>query len=171
MTVNPSTPTGGSGADAFLHVQTKRAGKVHGEAASPGHADDIEVTGWQWGLSASSGIGGTLATSRRSYTALTIHKRIDAATTPLMSALATNDSVKEARLTLRRAGGNQEDFFIITLKDARIVSVQHIGDADGSTRESVGIAFIKVEVEYRPQKATGGRSGSTTFTDELMNEA
>lgn len=97
--------TGGSAADVFLHVQTKRAGKIKGEAISPGHVDDIAVTAWQWGLSASSALGHSQATARRSYTALTIHKQIDAATTPLMSALATNDEVKEARLTMRRAGG------------------------------------------------------------------
>jgi type VI secretion system secreted protein Hcp len=167
MPLTAVVPGAGSSADIFLHVQTARAGKVKGEAASPGHVEEIELTGWQWGLSASSAIGSTQATGRRSYTALTVHKRIDAATTALMSALATNDAVKEARLTLRRAGGEQEDFFIVTLKDARITSVQHAGEADGGTRESVGIAFTRVEVEYRPQKASGGRGGSMTFTDEL----
>ena len=157
----------GSGADTFLHVQTKRAGKVKGEATEPGHADDITVVGWQWGLASTSALGSTQATSRRSYSALTVHKQIDAATTALMSALATNDEVKEAKLTMRRAGGEQEDFFIVKLEKARITSVQHTGEADGSTRETVTIAFTKVEVEYRPQKATGGRGGSHVFNDEL----
>lgn len=159
---------GGTAADVYLHVQTARAGKVKGEATGPGHADDIDVLSWQWGLSASSALGSTHATSRRSYSALTVIKRIDQATTALMSALATNDAVKEAKLTLRRAGGDQEDFFIITLKDARITSLQHHGDGDGETRETLTIAFNKIEVEYRPQKATGLRGGSTTFTDEIL---
>ena len=38
-------PAGGGSADFFLHVQTKRAGKVKGEAVAPGHQDDIVVTG------------------------------------------------------------------------------------------------------------------------------
>lgn len=157
----------GTGADAFLHVQTKRAGKVKGEATEPGHADDIRLVGWQWGLTAGSALGSTQATSRRSYSALTVHKQIDSATTALMSALATNDEVKEAKLTIRRAGGEQEDFFIVKLEKARITSVQHTGEADGSTHETVTIAFTKVEVEYRPQKMTGGRGGSHVFNDEL----
>lgn len=159
--------TGGSAADVFLHVQTKRAGKIKGEASSPGHVDDIAVTAWQWGLSASSALGHSQATARRSYTALTIHKQIDAATTPLMSALATNDEVKEARLTMRRAGGEQEDFFIVTLKGARVSGVQHATDETGGTRETVSFAFTEVEVEYRLQKSSGGRGGSTVFTDNL----
>ena len=168
----PSVSTGHHGAgtgacDIFLHVQTKRAGKVKGEARSAGHTDDIVVAGWRWGLSVSASVGMTRETSLRSYTALTVFKQIDSATTPLMSALATNDEVKEAKLTMRRAGGEQEDFFLITLRDARIASVQHEADADGETRETVTLSFTLVEVEYRGQRGTGGRGASSVFTDAL----
>ncbi len=166
----PAAPAQG-GADIFLHVQTKRAGKVKGEAASTGHTDDIVVQSWHWGLTAGSALGDTQATARRSYTALTVHKGIDQATTALMSALATNDEVKEAKLTMRRAGGAQEDFFLITLKGARITSVQHDVAADGDTHETVTLAFTEVEVEYRPQRSSGGRGGSTMFTDSLPSRA
>lgn len=159
------------GADLFLHVQTKRAGKVKGEAAADGHVDDIELVGWQWGLSASSALGNTQVTARRAYTALTVVKRIDQASTALMAALATNDEVKEARLTMRRAGGDQEDYYTIKLQGARISAVQQGADPDGETRETVSIAFTKVDVEYRPQRATGLRGGSTSFSDELPQNA
>lgn len=159
---------GNDGADVFLHVQTKRAGKIKGEVVAKGHNDDILVVGWQWGLSASSALGSTQAAGRRAYSALTVRKHIDSATTALMAALATNDEVKEAKLTLRRAGGAQEDFFIVKLEQARIASVHHSGEADGSTHETITIAFSKVEVEYRPQKTSGGRGGSQMFYDELV---
>lgn len=163
-------PGAGAGvADAFLHVQTKRAGKVKGEVTSTGHVDDIAVIGWSWGLNAASAVGSTQATGRRSYTALTVHKHVDAATTALMSALATNDEVKEAKLTMRRAGGEQDDYFTIKLSGARICQVLHTADAAGDVRETVGIVFNKVEVEYRPQKNTGLRSGSSIFVDEILS--
>lgn len=167
----PLDAPAGSGADIFLHVQAKRAGKVKGEAKSAGFADDIELVGWHWGLSAGSALGHAQATSRRSYTALTVHKRIDAATTALMSALATNDEIKEAKLTMRRAGGDQEPFFVVKLERARVTSVQHDADASGDARETVTFAFTKVEVEYTPQRTTGLRSGSSVFSDELASTA
>jgi type VI secretion system secreted protein Hcp len=145
----------GGGADFFLHVQTKRAGKVKGESTSPGHADDIIVTGWAWG----------------SYSALTVHKQVDSTTTALMSALVTNDEVKEAKLSLRRAGGEQEDYLVITLKAARITSLQHSGADDGSTRETLTIAFTEVEVQYRPQQSSGVRGGTFVFNDTLPSRA
>lgn len=162
---------GGSSSDIYLHIQTKRAGKIKGESTIAGHQDDIIVDTWQWGLTASSAIGSTQATGRRSYTALTIQNGIDQSTTGLMSALATNDLVKEARLTMRKAGGTQEDYFILTLKDARVTGVSHVTAADGHTTENVAIMFTKVEVEYRPQKTSGGRGGSFSFTDELVESA
>lgn len=155
--------------DIFLRVQTRRAGKIKGESALKGHEEDILVNSWNWGLSASSAIGSNQATGRRSYTALTLNKSIDVATTALMSALAQNDLVKEARLSMRRAGGDQDDYFIVTLKDARIVGLSHSTDSSGQASETVQFTFTKVEVEYRPQSAAGGRGGSTVFSDELVS--
>lgn len=156
-----------SSVDIFLHVQTKRAGKIKGEAANPGHVDDIVVVGWNWGMRAHSALGATGAHERRSYTSLTVRKQIDRATTGLMSALVTNDEVKEAKLSLRRAGGSQEEFFIITLNGARVDAVEHSTDEQGHPQETISLAFTKVEVEYRPQLATGLRGGATVFTDEI----
>jgi type VI secretion system secreted protein Hcp len=161
----------GSSSDIFLHIQTKRAGKIKGESITKGHEDDILISTWKWGLAASSAIGSNQATGRRSYTALTITKNIDQSTTGLMSALATNDLVKEVKLTMRKSGGTQEDFFFLTLKEARITGVDHVTSPDGHTTENVAIMFTKVEVEYRPQKTSGGRGGSFTFTDELVESA
>lgn len=165
MAANPGTPGGGT--DTFLHLQAKRAGKVKGESTTAGHVDDIAVVGWHWGLSSPMALGDTRATGRRSYTALTVNKHVDLATTALMAALATNDEIKEAKLTMRRAGGQQEPFLIITLKSARISSVQHDAGSDGDARETVAIVFTDVEVEYRKQGASGGRGASTVFTDSV----
>jgi type VI secretion system secreted protein Hcp len=151
----------GSG-DIFLHVQTKRAGKVKGEAVAPGHEDDIVIQSWHWGVTANSAIGSTQATARRSYRGLTVVKLIDSATTALMAALATNDEVKEAKLTMRKPGSEQVDYFLVTLNNARVSTIDHATDDQGNTLETVTLVFTKVEVEYRPQKSTAARSRSRT---------
>ena len=156
--------------DAFLFLKTRRAGVIKGESQVPDHLDEIALRGWRWGVSASSAIGHSQRTSRRSYTALTVVKGIDLATTPLLSALATNDEVTEARLSMRRAGGEQELFFSIVLKQARISGVEHDVDSGGLTTETVTLNFVRVDVEYRPQNRTGLRGGSMTFSDDLSPE-
>jgi type VI secretion system secreted protein Hcp len=166
-----TVPAGSTGADIFLHLQAKRAGKIKGEAVTPGHVDDILISAWEWGLEArmAPGFSGK-SHAGRAYSALTVHKTIDRATTALMAALATNDEIKEAKLCARRAGGQQEDYFIVTLKKARITSLRHQTLPSGFTQEVVAISFTEVQVEYLPQQGTGLRSGSTTFNDVIHAE-
>lgn len=166
-----SMPTSPGASDIFLHVQTKRAGKVKGEAVSSGHEGDIVVLAWNWGVAATSAIGSTQSTARRSYKGLTVVKQIDTATTSLMAALASNDEVKEAKLTMRKSGVEQMDYFIVTLNNARVAAIDHATDEQGNTTESVTFLFTKLEVEYRPQKTSGLRGGSFVFQDEVLPAA
>lgn len=167
MPASPASLLPGSDSDIFLHVQTRRAGKVKGEANTAGHEDDIIVRTWSWGVSAPTAVGSSQATARRAYKNLSIVKSLDAATTALFSALATNDEVREARLTMRKAGEGQQDYFILTLKSARITAIDLDTDASGGTSERLTFSFSKVEVEYRPQQSSGQRGGSSIFTDEI----
>jgi type VI secretion system secreted protein Hcp len=168
--VRATAPLSASG-DAYLHLLAKRAGKIKGESKAPDHGDDIAVTRWSWGVTASSSIGSGSATARRSYKHLVIDKRIDCASTALLSALATNDELREATLAMRRAGDAQKDYWRITLKKARVVAVDYDTNADGDTVERVSLSFTEVEAEYRVQEASGGRGAAHTFTDQIFPEA
>lgn len=152
--------------DTYLHVQTKRAGKAKGEGASAGHEGDIIVKGWSWGAAASAALGSPSAPGH-SYKQLVVEKGVDSASTALLNALAKNDEVKEAKLTMRKAGEGQVDYFTLTLKNARIVAVDLASDESGSTTERVSLSFTTVEIEYRPQQGTGSSGASHTFSDEL----
>ena len=158
----------GSVADIFLYVVTKRAGKVKGEGTTEGHIDDIVVQTWGWGVTANTAIGSTQATGRRSYRSLVVTKRIDSASTGLLSALVSNDEVKEATLTMRKAGGEALDYFRMMLSKARIVNVDLEVQPGGVALERVTIAFTKVEIEYKRQEQAGLGAGSSTFSDELL---
>jgi type VI secretion system secreted protein Hcp len=162
---NPSDP--GTASDIFLHVKTRRAGKIKGESMAPEHEDDIIVASWSWGLSSGSAIGSGQATARRTYKHLSIVKGIDTASTALMSALATNDEVKEARLAMRRAGA-EEAFFSIVLGGARVTAIDLEVDANGTPVERVAFAFTQVEVEYKRQETSGLAGASSLFADEVL---
>ena len=159
---------GGSGSDIFLHVQTKRAGKVKGESTTAGHADDIEVRGWRWGAQAGSAIGSTAATARRQYRPLVVIKGVDSASTGLLAALATNDEVREATLTMRKAGGEALDYYRITLNGARVIDIALDVDAQGRPTEAVTFSFTKIDIESKRHQGTGLGSGSYTFSDEVL---
>jgi type VI secretion system secreted protein Hcp len=154
--------------DVFLLVQAKRAGKVRGEVTTAGHTGEIQLLGWNWGVSANTAIGSTERTARRVYRQLVVTKRIDSASTALLSALATNDEIKEAVLTMRKAGGEALDYFTMTLNAGRVVAVDiEVGD-DSRPVERVSIAFTKIGIAYQPQESAGLGSGTFSFDDEVL---
>lgn len=157
-----------AGADTFLAVKSKRAGVIKGESRATDHEDAIIVDTWTWGVAASSAIGSAQATGRRSYKSLVVCKRIDCATTALMSVLTTNDEVKEVKLSMRKAGEGQRDFFTITLTNARVIAVDLDCDGQGETMERVAFSFNKVQVDYEMQKETGQRGSGFSFQDEIL---
>lgn len=167
--MNPSPAAAGDGAsDLFLSVQTKRAGKVKGEVTTEGHEQEIQLLRWNWGVSANTAIGSTERTARRVYRHLVVTKGIDAASTALLSALATNDEIKQAVLTMRKAGGEALDYFTMTLEGARVVGLDiEVGD-DGRPLERVSIAFTKIGIAYQPQQSAGLGSGTFSFDDEVL---
>ena len=165
----PSTQGAASGGvDVFLSVKTKRAGAIKGESVAADHKDAIVVQSWSWGVSASSAIGTGQATGRRSYKNLVINKQVDCSSTALMSILATNDEVKEAKLSLRKAGEGQRDYFTITLSNARVTGVDLECDEQGQTTERVTFTFNKVQVDYEAQVTTGQRGAGFSFQDEIV---
>lgn len=163
-----SKATAGAGADVYLSVKTKRAGVIKGESNAADHKDAIVIHGWSWGVAASSAIGSTQATGRRSYKNLMVCKRVDCSTTALMSVLVTNDEVKEAKLSLRKAGEGQRDFFTITLTNARVTGVDLDCDEHGEAVERVTFAFNKVQVDYEIQQSSGQRGSGFSFQDEIL---
>ena len=154
--------------DIFLHIKTRRAGKIKGECATEGHADDIAVMRWGWGVAANTAIGSNQSTARRSYKHLVLTKRIDSASTGLLSALVGNDAVSEAVLSMRKAGGEALDYFRMTLNEARVVTVDVTVGDDGRAVETVAFSFTKIEIEYQRQQLEGLGSGTFVFTDEAI---
>ena len=164
----PSAPSPSHAIDVYLSVQSKRAGKIKGESQATGHVDEIEVRGWSWGVAASAALGSSQATGRRSYKHLTVLKHIDAASTALMSMLAHNDEIKEAKLSLRKAGEGQRDYFVVTLTNARLMSLDIDCDDSGLATERIALSFTKVQVDHETQRSDGQRGGGTSFQDDIL---
>ena len=67
---------------------------------------------------------------------------------------------RSAKLSLRKAGGEQQDFFSITLEKARVATYDIDVDHEGQPVERITLSFQKVAVEYRNQSATGQMGGT-----------
>ncbi len=155
--------------DMFLKMKGAKHGDINGEAQDQKHKNEIEVLAWSWGMQGKAALGGGIATGKATMRELRITKRVDKASTALMSALRTNETIKEATLTLRKIGKTPLEYLKIKIEEGRVVALDlEAGDVSGSPSllERVSLSFNKISIEYTPQGADGMPQGSSTFEDE-----
>jgi type VI secretion system secreted protein Hcp len=152
----------------FFKVKGAKHGQINGEAQDDKHKNEIEVLSWSWGMQGKASLGGGGASGKATMRELRIVKNVDKASTALMSALRTNEVIKEGILTLRKTGTTKIEYFKITIQDGRVVSLDvEAGDDSGSSTllERVSFSFNKIAIEYTPQGGDGMPQGVTTFED------
>jgi type VI secretion system secreted protein Hcp len=152
--------------DMFLKVETARQGVIKGEAQDAKHGSEIDVVGWSWGMRAQTAMAGAGEGSKATLNELDVVKRVDSASTALMSAMRNNELIKKAALTVRKAGSDPLEYFRITLQNARITSLDL--ETDGiEVVERLSIAFQRINVEYTPQGKDGMARGGMMFETEI----
>jgi type VI secretion system secreted protein Hcp len=155
--------------DMFLKATGQRTGAIVGEANDKTYLNQIDIVDWSWGMSAPSTTSGQRS-GRVSLHELKIVKRVDKASTALMSVMNTNDVLSTVELTVRKSGGAGQSlvYFVLKLTGARVNTYDvssTLGD-DGSPvlMEHLSLAFKSITIEYTPQSATGGAVGTSSFT-------
>jgi type VI secretion system secreted protein Hcp len=156
-------------ADIFAKI-----GDIKGESLDAKHKDEVEVLSWSWGVSQSGSIsrgGGGGGEGKASFNDLNFTHHVDRASPVLLSACATGNHIKEATITVRKAGKGQQEFLIIKMSDVIITSVNPSGSGDAAaTAESVALQFAKVALEYKPQKADGSLDAGVFFKYDLKSQ-
>jgi len=152
------------GSDIFAKL-----GDIKGESIDDKHKDEIEVLSFSWGVSNTAvinpGAGG--APGKATFQDLSIVHRVDKSSPHLLRACATGTHFKDAVITHRKAGKGQQEYLIFKLNDVIVTGVTHGGSGGESYSESVTLAFAKVDIEYKPQKADGSLDAGIHFKYDL----
>ena len=144
-----------------------KLGDIKGESLDDKHKDEIEVLSWSWGVTNGVSVSGTGAgQGKASFHDLSFTHKIDKASPVLMQACATGVHLKDATITHRKAGKGQQEFLVIKMNDVIITSVTH-SDSDEGRTESVSMAFAKVDLQYKPQKADGSLEAGIHFKYDI----
>ncbi len=146
-------------ADYFLKIDG-----IEGESQDAKHKSEIEIMSWSWGANqsgsfASGGGGGAGKVSMHDFS---FQKVIDKASPKLMLACAGGDHIKQAILTCRKAGKDQQEYLVVKFSDILVSSYQTGGHGEGDVRplDSIALNFAKIEFDYKEQKADGSLGGS-----------
>ncbi len=143
-----------------------KIGDIKGESQDEKHKDEIDVLSWSWGVTqpGSMHTGGGGGTGKASFQDLTITKWMDMASPKLIGASSTGKHLKEAVLTVRKAGDKPLEYIKMTLNDCLISSVSTGGSKDEDRlTENVSIHFAKFKVEYTKQGPDGAAAGNVLF--------
>ena len=146
-----------------------KIGDIKGESLDSKHKDEIELLSWSWGVQQSGTMahGGGGGEGKASFNDFNFTHHVDKASPVLMKACATGDHLKEATITVRKAGKGQQEFLIIKMNDILITSVNPSGSGDSATAESVALQCSKVDLEYKPQKADGSLDAGLHFKYDI----
>ena len=149
-----------------------KIGDIKGESLDDKHKDEVEVLSWSWGVAQSGSLshGGGAGAGKVSFNDFNFTHQIDKASPVLLEACATGEHIKEATITVRKAGKGQHEFLIIKMNDIIVTSVSSSGSADAATTaESVALQFAKVALEYTPQKSDGSLDAAIHFKYDIKS--
>lgn len=146
--------------DIFLKIEG-----IDGESQDAAHKNEIEVLEWTWKVLQEStmhgGSGG--GSGKATVEDLTFTHSADKSSPNLMKYCLTGKHIPEAKLTVRKAGGNPLEYLKITMNDVIVTKVQPGGsNKEMGIKEIVSLAFSKVKQEYAVQNAQGGSAGAIT---------
>jgi type VI secretion system secreted protein Hcp len=132
---------------------------IKGESGDSKHKDTIEIESFSWGCSnsGSHASGGGGGAGKVSYQDLHCTTGVNKASPLLMLACATGQHIKKAVLTVRKQGGDQQDYYVVTMEDLLVSSYQSGGHAGGGSvpTDQFALNFTKIKFDYKPQKADG----------------
>ena len=145
--------------DYFLKIEG-----IVGESTDDKHKNEIDVESWSWGETQTGGAahGGGGGAGKVAMQDFHFVVRTSKASPKLMLACATGQHLKEAVLTCRKAGKDQQEFLKFTLSDLLVSSYQAKGEAgEGAVpTDQISLNFAELEVEYQPHDAKGLPDGA-----------
>ena len=147
-----------------------KLGDIKGESVDDKHKGEIDVLSWSWGVTQTGSMahGGGGGEGKAHFNDFNFTHHVDKASPVLLKACATGEHIKEATITVRKAGKGQQEFLIIKMTDILITGVAPSGAGDGAaTAEHIALQFAKVDLEYKPQKADGSLDAGLHFKYDI----
>jgi type VI secretion system secreted protein Hcp len=147
-----------------------KIGNIKGESLDSKHKGEVELLSWSWGVAQSGTMahGGGGGAGKATFHDFNFTHHIDKASPVLLKACATGEHIKEATITVRKAGKGQQEFLIIKMNDVIITSVDLSGTGEApASAAHVALQFAKVDLEYKPQKADGSLDAGLHFKYDI----
>ncbi|MCC7174055.1 MAG: type VI secretion system tube protein Hcp [Bryobacterales bacterium] len=145
--------------DYFLKIDG-----IPGESMDHKHKDEIMLESFSWGETntGSAAHGAGMGAGKVTMQDFNFVMKVNKASPKLFLACANGQHIKQAILTCRKAGKDQQEYMKVTFSDVMVSSFQTGGSgaADVIPLDQISLNFSKVEMEYKEQKADGTLGGT-----------
>jgi type VI secretion system secreted protein Hcp len=143
-----------------------KIGDIKGETTDVEHKDEIDVLSYSWGVTQTGtmAFGGGGGAGKAQFSDFSFTTNTSKASPSLFLACASGQHIKEATISVRKAGGDQrEDYLILKMTDV-LVSSYNASGSSGADRptESISMAYGKIEFTYKEQKDDGSLGGDVS---------
>jgi len=131
---------------------------IPGESLDSKHKNEIDIESWSWGETndGTSAYGSGGGAGKVSMQDFSFSMRVNKASPKLFLACATGDHIKEALLTCRKAGKEQQEYLKIKFSELLVSSYQTGGsNGDVVPVDQITFNFSKIEFNYASQKSDG----------------
>lgn len=158
-------------ADFFLKLDG-----VKGDSTDATHAGEIDIESFSWGESQTTSIGSATSgagAGKVKFDELTFTSRVHSGSQQLALMCASGAHAATAVLTVRKAGGKQEEYYKVTFKTVFITHYRSIGAAvtDVIPRDEVTCVFGTYLIEYRSQTKDGTLAAAVmNGWDQIQNK-
>jgi len=154
-------PAASAASDMYLKIEG-----VDGESTADRHKGEIEVMSWSFGATQQTqgprfgaAPGGRAAAGSQTPPpgpgTVTMSKAYSPSSVKLMQACATGKHFPKATLTVRKAGGGQQEYMTYELENV-LVSGYSISSGGDRPMESLSLNFTKIEYKIDDQKEKSG---------------
>lgn len=139
---------------------------IKGESDDKEYKDHVQVLAWGINMSQSGNFhaGGGGGSGKASFSDMSITKYVDLASTELLKKLATGTHIDEAKLFVRKAGGDKPLTYLeYQLKHVMVSSYSTGGSSSDDDRqiENISLHFRSLKVIYHRQSEKGTSAGKT----------
>lgn len=145
--------------DYFLKIDG-----IQGESQDKTHKSEIEIESFSWGATqtGTASHGGGMGAGRVSVQDFTFMMQVNKASPKLFLACAQGEHIKNAVLTCRKAGKEQQEYLKVTFTDLMVSNylTSGAGASGAAPMDAISLNFSKMEMEYKEQKADGSLGGA-----------
>ncbi|WP_276200208.1 type VI secretion system tube protein Hcp [Chelatococcus sp. XZ-Ab1] len=141
---------------------------IKGESHDDKHKEEIDILSFSWGASQSgtAHYGGGAGAGKVQLQDIVFTMRMNKASPTLYLKCAKGEHIPKGKLTVRKAGGKQEEYLVYEFEDIIISSINTAGHDSAESSipmEQLALNFAKVKMTYKEQKADGSLGAPVEF--------